>query len=413
MGFGVADRVRQCGPWLGLWALGCSIQFGDNAAGAPDAALPTASSVPTASAPVLDASTGDAQTPPADAAPTTPADAADGEGGMPPLMDAALDGGSPNPPGANFVGLVASPAAAGDAAPTNGDLQAELEVLALGSRAKWFEVRPDQVLGLSLLQERKDLYQDTGVSLLVNLSLRELLGASFSLPSEQETARYRALIDAVLAAPVTPAIITFGSALDVAFANLPPTDALDLADWLLALMEYARTARGVTPVRVGLSAAPAAWLNPTPDFLRAAAGSEVAGVAWLAVSEDGSALAPVAALELYQQLLTAVTGMGQLLAFQDVAYPTDTEVGGSEAAQTEFYTQLLAQLKRTPQQVPFVSIAALNELPQTTCATLTAAFDLPTLAETSWCSVGVRRRDGSKKPAYDIIAQGFAEFSAL
>jgi hypothetical protein len=389
---------------VGLAALGCQGQSGADAPNVsrPDAAEPT----PSGGGPSLDASVEqDARA--LDAA------AADADAMVVPL-DAAGDG-AVSVPLKQFVGLVAAPAPQLDAGvPVAGvaELEAELEVLALGSRAVWFEVLPTSILGLSRLEQRKDVYRDSGVQLLVNVPLDEVMTRPFTAPDEAMTQRYRALIQSILTAPVTPTYLTFGRALDVALERLDEDDAAAVATWLTPLLQYVKETRGLAPTRVGLSGSAAGWRDRSKSFAVLNAVSEVAGVSWLVVGSDGRALPPAEAISDLDALVESVAAR-ELVVFQDLAYPATEEAGSSEAQQRAFFEQFFARLPKHAARVPFVSIAAVNEYPDTVCQSYVGSFGLPSLAAVACRSVGLRRANGDKKPAYDTVAQGLASFSAF
>jgi hypothetical protein len=96
---------------------------------------------------------------------------------------------------------------------------------------------------------------------------------------------------------------------------------------------------------------------------------------------------------------------GRALLLQEVGYPAAAELGSSEPAQAEFVKAVLDAWQQHAAAIPLLAVVMLHDMPADMCATLAAYYGLPRDAafKAYLCSLGLRRADGTPKPAWTAL----------
>ncbi len=90
---------------------------------------------------------------------------------------------------------------------------------------------------------------------------------------------------------------------------------------------------------------------------------------------------------------------------QEAGYPSGALNGSSEAAQRDFVDALFDAWHAAGPRMPFLSFFLLYDFDQTTCDELEAYYGVTDAAFSSYlCTLGLRRSDGSEKPAWSAFA---------
>lgn len=108
--------------------------------------------------------------------------------------------------------------------------------------------------------------------------------------------------------------------------------------------------------------------------------------------------------------LTAAA-QGKDIYLQEVGFPSASGLGSSEQMQAEVFATMIPAIEARP-QIKLASIFLLHDLDPKLCRGLVGYYgftEAPTALATALydflCSLGVRRLDGSAKPAWDVVAQ--------
>ena len=100
---------------------------------------------------------------------------------------------------------------------------------------------------------------------------------------------------------------------------------------------------------------------------------------------------------------------GKDIYLQEVGYPSSSLSGSSEAQQAEFFATAIPAINARP-QIKLASIFLLHDLSPKLCQGLTAYYGFgdaghfANLLSDFLCSLGVRRLDGTPKPAFETIS---------
>lgn len=97
---------------------------------------------------------------------------------------------------------------------------------------------------------------------------------------------------------------------------------------------------------------------------------------------------------------------GKPVVLQELGYPASTLNRSSEAQQAAFFTDAIAQWRaRGSTAMPFVSLFLLHDFTPQQCTDFGVYYNLPNQAQFIGflCSLGLRRTDGSPRPAWDAV----------
>ncbi len=348
-----------------------------------------------------------------------------------PAPDAG-DGGLPDAPvGTVRVGI--EPTAPPGAGPTE-ELQAQLDVLAAGSR------------GIPLLRRWSELYTTStqadaqvwarlaGTAELVrNAQRRALLclavvdravderpaglGTSWNAPATLSAVD--ALIDNAYATFGDElAYLAFGTGVDRYLEKLSVAERPAFVAFLLHALDYAKKhASKPAGAQVGVTATSDGIMDgPSTELSELLAASDVAIVTYTPVDSSFSARPPSTApgdLDAMEGALVADGGAPVPVVLQEVAYPSAAEAGSSEEKQKTFFDGLSQALLARRAHHPFVGIRALHDGEQSSCEAEAVALGAPgnAAAVALSCSLGLRRADGTPKPALSSVYQALATFA--
>ena len=98
------------------------------------------------------------------------------------------------------------------------------------------------------------------------------------------------------------------------------------------------------------------------------------------------------------------------VVFQEVGYPASPVLGGSEAKQAKFVANVFAAWRGAAARIPFLNFLPLHDLSGEACAEIAAYYGRAGAEKLKafLCSLGLRRADGSPKPAWREFVQGAA-----
>jgi hypothetical protein len=248
---------------------------------------------------------------------------------------------------------------------------------------------------------------------VLNTTAREvppdLAAAGFDSPAMRQ--RFHQLLDALrprLAGHVR--YLSIGNEVDVYLAAHPREWAAYEALYGDALAY----AHGVLPgVRVGVtttfagatgaSAAQVARLNRLSD---------VAILTYYPFGDRFRVRPPTtAAPDLHR--MVGVAG-GKPLVLQEVGYPSAPELASSEEAQARFVGEVFAAWRAIGAAIPFLSFFLLHDLPRSMCEDLSRYYGAGGDAGFTafLCTLGLRHRDGTPKPAWTAFSRGASELRA-
>lgn len=93
------------------------------------------------------------------------------------------------------------------------------------------------------------------------------------------------------------------------------------------------------------------------------------------------------------------------VVLQEVGYPASPLLGSSDAAQAEFVDQVFTAWEGAGGRIPLLSFFLLHDLTQDVCDTLGDYYGLPnsTAFKAYLCTLGLRRTDGTPRPAWDTL----------
>ena len=97
---------------------------------------------------------------------------------------------------------------------------------------------------------------------------------------------------------------------------------------------------------------------------------------------------------------------GKPVVLQELGYPASSLNRSSEAQQAAFFTDAIAQWRaRGSTAMPFVSLFLLHDFTPQQCADFGVYYNLPNQAQFIGflCSLGLRKADGSPRPAWDAV----------
>ena len=93
------------------------------------------------------------------------------------------------------------------------------------------------------------------------------------------------------------------------------------------------------------------------------------------------------------------------VVLQELGYPAAALNGSSEIQQAAFFTDAIAQWRERRNRMPFVSLFILHDFTTQQCADLGVYYNLPNQQQflSFLCSLGLRRTDGSARPAWSAV----------
>jgi hypothetical protein len=288
--------------------------------------------------------------------------------------------------------------------------------------ASWADLEPSQ--GRYTLDSLTSIIDTTPQQhILVNIGVIDttnkttpafLQGTSFDSPVVR--ADFRGLIDQ-LKPHLTSKVkyVALGNEVDV-YLSQHPDQWSAYATFFEDAAAYIHT---VAPnVLVGVTATYDGLIGPNASLM---ATLNAASDVWIATYYpiDGYFVprGPGAALTELPRLAN-LTG-GKPLVIQEVGYPSASALGSSEQDQAQFIANVF-QVWRTlgGNQVPFVNFVSLHDTTPSVCAQYALYYGVGPLGgdvnnfKAYFCSLGIRRSDGTPKPAWNTFLRQAAAFAS-
>ncbi len=106
---------------------------------------------------------------------------------------------------------------------------------------------------------------------------------------------------------------------------------------------------------------------------------------------------------------------GKQIVMQEVGYPSAPELGSSEEQQAEFFKEALSDIKWRP-EIKFAGLFMLHDFAPGLCDDLVKYYGFTGLPEdikvkfrAFLCTLGVKKFDGTEKPAWAAVKQGIKD----
>lgn len=364
-------------------------------------------------------------------------DSAPGDGG--PVDgggDDVIDAGAPDAPLVPVrVGICPTQSVSDDAGATSIDeAQGVLDAIAVGSRGVTVVRRWDQLFGAGLQPDPDEWSRLASTSKLVAQSKRRLL---FSVAIVDRTLDAR---PAGLGAWSSPATLSAADALvDKVFATFgdelqylgvgvevdrfmtaaSPAERSAFAALATHMVDHARAqSQKPADVRVGVVATlDSIVADKPPGLLDLVRYGDVALTSYFPMDTGATARPPSVApadLDAVAAALRTDAAPQPEVVLAQVGYPSDPAAAGSDAKQRAFFDGLFQALLTRRGTFPFVAVKQLDDAPDTVCANDALAMGMPgnAAAVAFACSLGLRRRDATLKPAFARVIDGLATFAS-
>jgi hypothetical protein len=312
------------------------------------------------------------------------------------------------------------------------DVMAHLETLAAGSRGvsvirRWSDLystlqdpRPE---AWAELEQIAPLYAQADRTLLLSISVVDRLVDA--RPAGADPGWYALANRQAMEALIDRVWTTFGDELGYLVIGedvdrwMPGQDASDrsaFVEFVRSSLDYARRHPSRPDgVQVGVAASLRGWVAGSSDLDTLRAASDVVVATYYPVDERWNAAPPTSAgpdLDDLLGVLGADAGPATVV-LQEVGYPSADQSGSSAQQQQQFYESLFGALRARRDQLPFVSLFALDDPDPAACAEAAVAFGLPgdTRVVAGFCSLGLRDHDGIPKPAWTTVSGALADFA--
>lgn len=216
--------------------------------------------------------------------------------------------------------------------------------------------------------------------------------------------RFEALLDATLEKiPTTLPTFIIGNEVDVYFESRP----YEIAPYLAFYAKASAAARLRFPqAKIGIAVTYEGLIKGRSKIIKQmVAASDAAFFTYYPIFDMTAQ--PVANVPAHLAHLVA-SAQGKDVYLQEIGYPS--AMGASEAQQAEFFAIAIPAVEALP-QIKLASIFLLHDLDPKLCRSLTGYYGLGNAGALTQalsdflCSLGVRRLDGTPKPAWDVVAR--------
>lgn len=163
--------------------------------------------------------------------------------------------------------------------------------------------------------------------------------------------------------------------------------------------------------KVGTGCQYSAFLAAPKIFRKLNAPSDVIIVTYYPLADEFSVQEPNAP---YMDVDNIVHEAGQkLVVFEEVGYPTDSDLGGSEQKQFEFFKNFFFTWREHAAAIPFVNVYAAKDRSPAEAAAEAGSYGLSNVAafREFLGSLGLLTHDGKQKIAYKLFATQTANAS--
>jgi len=271
----------------------------------------------------------------------------------------------------------------------------------------------DAVCRLMAEQRRGVLLSIKTVDARLDLRPSGIAGSSWAQPATRQA--MHEVIDKVYATCGDELLyLSLGMEVDQ-FLKSHPLQSPQFVQFALDAIDYARShAARPASLQTGWTWTAETWLadGGTNESDVLVAASDVVMLSYTLLDAQHHALPPSTA----SSDLDAIAGkiVAHPIVIQRASYPSDELIGGSENNQAMFVETLLAWVGSHRDRFAFVGGGPVHDPVPMECVQYAASQGMAGSAElfAAWCSVGLRRRDGSDKPAFDSFLAGAAALDA-
>ncbi len=169
--------------------------------------------------------------------------------------------------------------------------------------------------------------------------------------------------------------------------------------------EVASLHRRVPTIKVGVTMEYAEAASQTSVAKALIAVSDVAIFTHYPFELNGFNVAPTTITRSTFDNMITLAG-GKPVVIQELGYPASPLNGSSDAKQAAFFTDAIAQWRaRGSTVMPFVSLFLLHDFTPQQCSDFGVYYNLPNQPEFIGflCSIGLRKADGTPRPAWDAV----------
>jgi hypothetical protein len=287
-------------------------------------------------------------------------------------------------------------------------LLADLEVVALGSRATTVALRSLEADAVADTLARLELFVDQGLDVLFAIDLvhgeRQLIDFD-----DAALERIKDIVDQVFERQWPLHAIVFGEGLDVFDSQLDAPQSYELTAFVSSAISYAfEHPNRMSTTRVGYSTTFEGWVDSARAYEEWTSRSDVVALSWFGLANTGRALADTVADVHLQRAIEVAEEGGVKLALRELSYANATSAGSNRAQQEAFYRAVFSVVRVEAETLPFVAISALDSPPQQACEAFTEDFRLPAVATEARCSIALRTSSGEPTPAYQVVVDTIA-----
>jgi hypothetical protein len=278
---------------------------------------------------------------------------------------------------------------------------------------KWSDLEPSPgVYNLSPFQQAVQYFSGSGFDILVGIQVidtvsravpSDLQAAPFNSP--QMTSRFHALLDRI--APSLGAnvkYVSIGNEVDVYLAahgsEWTPYQTF-YEDGLAYLHQKAPEIQvGVTTTFAGASGTTQAQVSELNSR------SDVLILTYYPLHGDFQVNSPESPVKDFPAMI--LLGGGKPIVLQEIGYPSNSLNGSSEAMEAQFVTQAFESWRNAGSRISYFNYFLEHDFSQTDCDSFGEFYGISNdvAFESYLCSLGLRRVDGTPKPAWNSFLTG-------
>jgi hypothetical protein len=260
--------------------------------------------------------------------------------------------------------------------------------------------------------QAKGMTQYVGIQ-LINTNIKELPADLAGLPFDDArvVARFRALLDEVVGKNRGRLrYLSIGNEVD-AYLTDHPAEVPAYQTFYQAAVSHAHTLDPA--LQVGVTGSSDAVLSGNAAraglLQQLNAVSDVVMLTYYPLQTSSSAVTVRPASVVASDFASLLGFAGSKpLVLQEVGYPASPVNGSSEAAQAEFVRNVFTAWQANGDRIPFLNVFVLHDFTAATCDSLVAYYHIanPAPSKAFFCSLGLRKTDGSPRAAWQALVDG-------